>query len=58
MPSARLKIPALQLFLIATAFGVSSTIQAYSMRILDEGAAAASSRSILPLLGLNLTTTC
>ena len=55
MPSARLRIPALPLFLIATAFGVSSTMQAYSMRVLDEGAGSAPARYVLPLLGLNLT---
>ena len=48
----RLKVPALPLFVIATAFGVSSTIQAYSMKLLEDG--AASPRSIPQLLGLNL----
>ncbi len=48
----RLKVPALPLFVIATAFGVSSTIQAYSIRVLEDG--NTSLRSLLPLLGLNL----
>jgi signal transduction histidine kinase len=48
----RLKVPALPLFVIATAFGVSSTIQAYSIRVLEDG--STSVRSLLPLLGLNL----
>ena len=48
----RLKVPALPLFVIATAFGVSSTIQAYSIRVLEDG--NTSVRSLLPLLGLNL----
>src|SRR5882757_4943735 len=49
---ARLKVPALPLFVIATAFGVSSTIQAYSIRVLEDG--STSVRALLPLLGLNL----
>jgi signal transduction histidine kinase len=48
----RLKVPALPLFVIATAFGVSSTIQAYSIRVLEDG--RTSLQSLLPLLGLNL----
>src|SRR5262245_40420956 len=48
----RLKIPALTLFTVATAFGVSSTIQAYSMRVLEDG--TTSTHALLPLLGLNL----
>src|SRR5262245_56209110 len=48
----RAKVPALPLFTIATAFGVSSTIQAYSMRVLEDG--TTSTQSLLPLLGLNL----
>jgi len=35
--AGRLRLPALPLFLIATAFGVSSTIQAYSLRVLQTG---------------------
>src|SRR5438045_1736048 len=53
MPSPRLRIPPVPLFVIATGFGVSSTLQAYSMRAIEDGGASA--RSILPLLGLNLT---
>jgi len=49
---ARLKVPALPLFVIATAFGASSTIQAYLIRVLENG--STSVRSLLPLLGLNL----
>jgi len=49
---ARLKIPALPLFAIATAFGASSAMQAYSLHMLEDG--AASPRALLPLLGLNL----
>jgi two-component system LytT family sensor kinase len=48
----RLKVPPLPLFLIATVFGVSSTIQAYSIRVLEDG--NTSVQSVLPLLGLNL----
>src|SRR6478672_13303216 len=48
----RLKVPALPLFVIATAFGASSTIQAYLIRVLEAG--STSVRSLLPLLGLNL----
>jgi two-component system LytT family sensor kinase len=48
----RLKVPQLPLFVIATGFGLSSTVQAYSMRMIEEG--AASQRSLWPLLGLNL----
>jgi two-component system LytT family sensor kinase len=48
----RLKVPALPLFVIATAFGASSTIQAYLIRVLENG--STSVRSLLPLLGLNL----
>lgn len=48
----RLKIPKLPLFVVATAFGVSSTIQAYAMRVLENG--NTSTQSLLPLLGLNL----
>jgi len=51
--AGRLRLPALPLFLIATAFGVSSTIQAYSLRVLQDWAAT-SPRVVLPLLGLNL----
>src|SRR5262245_14337585 len=49
---SRPKIPSLPLFTVATAFGVSSTIQAYSMRVLEDG--TMTTRSLLPLLGLNL----
>jgi two-component system LytT family sensor kinase len=48
----RLKVPALPLFVIATAFGVSSAMQAYSIRVLEDG--SSSFRALLPLLGLNL----
>jgi hypothetical protein len=48
----RPRVPALPLFVIATSFGVSSTIQAYSIRVLEDG--NASVRALLPLLGLNL----
>ena len=50
--AARLKVPALPLFVVATAFGVSSTVQAYSMRLLEDG--NTSTHALLPLLGLNL----
>ena len=50
--SERLKVPALPRFVIATAFGVSSTLQAYSMRLLDEG--TSSPAAIPQLLALNL----
>jgi len=48
----RLRVPALPLFVIATAFGVSSAIQAYSIRVLEDGNASVG--ALLPLLGLNL----
>jgi two-component system LytT family sensor kinase len=48
----RLKVPVLPLFLIATTFGLSSTFQAYSMKMLEAGPVSA--RSLVPLLGLNL----
>jgi sensor histidine kinase YesM len=48
----RLKVPALPLFVIATAFGASSTIQAYAIRVLEDGNTTL--RSVLPLLALNL----
>jgi two-component system LytT family sensor kinase len=48
----RLNLPKLPLFVIATGFGLSSTFQAYWMRVLEGGAPPA--RSLLPLLGLNL----
>jgi two-component system LytT family sensor kinase len=51
----RLRIPKLPLFAIATAFGVSSTIQAYglhSLRMVDDGPISAA--PLLPLFGLNL----
>ena len=51
--SERLKVPALPLFVIATAFGVSSTFQAYSMSVLEDGTAVAARRSP-SLLALNL----
>ena len=50
--SERLKVPALPLFAIATAFGVSSTVQAYSMSVLEHS--ALSPRAIPRLLALNL----
>ena len=50
--TVRPKIPALPLFTVATAFAVSSTIQAYSMRLLEDG--PSSPRTVLPLLCLNL----
>jgi two-component system, LytTR family, sensor kinase len=50
--AARLRLPSLPLFGIATAFGASSAIQAYSLRVLEDG--TTSSSSLLPLLGLNL----
>jgi len=49
---ARLRIPALPLFAIATAFGASSSIQAYWLRVLEDG--PTSTRGLLPLLVLNL----
>src|SRR5580698_5382937 len=48
----RLNLPKLPLFVIATGFGLSSTFQAYSMRMLENGAPPP--RSLVPLLGLNL----
>jgi LytS/YehU family sensor histidine kinase len=48
----RLKVPALPLFVIATALGVSSTFQAYSVSVLEHG--ALSPREIPQLLALNL----
>src|SRR3984957_17075998 len=48
----RLRVPWLPLFVIATAFGLSSTFQAYSMRLLEGSAAPL--RSLLPLVALNL----
>ena len=48
----RLKVPALPLFVIATALGVSSTLQAYSVSVLED--AAMSPRAIPQLLALNL----
>ena len=50
--AARLRFPSLPLFGIATAFGASSAIQAYWLRVLEDG--ATSTRALLPLLGLNL----
>jgi len=50
--SERLKVPALPRFVIATAFGVSSTFQAYSMRLLEDG--TSSPAAIPQLLALNL----
>ena len=50
--SERLKVPALPLFAIATAFGVSSTLQAYSMSVLEHN--ALSPRALPQLLALNL----
>jgi two-component system LytT family sensor kinase len=50
--AARLRLPSLPLFAIATAFGASSAIQAYSLRVLEDG--TTSTRALLPLLGLNL----
>jgi signal transduction histidine kinase len=49
MPS-RVRVPAIVLFGIATAFGVSSTIQAHSLEVLEGGAMS----PLLLLLGLNL----
>ena len=46
------KVPALPRFFIATAFGVSSTFQAYSMRLLEDG--TSSPAAIPQLLALNL----
>jgi two-component system LytT family sensor kinase len=51
--ATRLRLPALPLFAIATAFGVASTIEAYSLRLLQDWDAT-SPRILLPLLGLNL----
>src|ERR1700694_4039318 len=48
----RLKVPAMPLFVVATALGVSSTLQAYSMSVLLHG--ALSPRAIPRLLALNL----
>ena len=48
----RVKVPALPLFVIATALGVSSTLQAYSMSVLDHGSLSAG--AIPRLLALNL----
>src|SRR5215470_17420745 len=48
----RLKLPALPLFIVATAFGASSTIQAYAIRVLEQGDTTLP--SLFPLLGLNL----
>src|ERR1700681_4850903 len=48
----RPKVPTLLLFVIATGFGLSSTFQAYGMRLLADG--TTSPRSLVPLLGLNL----
>ena len=48
----RLNLPKLPLFVIATGFGLSSTFQAYWMRMLESGAPPP--RSLVPLLGLNL----
>src|SRR4051812_33615324 len=48
----RLRMPALPLFIIATALGVSSAIQASLIRVLEDG--STSVHSLLPLLGLNL----
>src|SRR5215470_13012049 len=48
----RLKLPALPLFIVATAFGASSTIQAYAIRVLEDGNTTLP--SLFPLLGLNL----
>jgi len=50
--SERLKVPALPRFVIATAFGVSSTFQAYSMRLLEAGTSPPA--AIPQLLALNL----
>src|SRR6478672_3850296 len=47
----RLKVPGLPLFIIATAFGVSSTVQAYLLRTLEGGGPG---YSLLALLALNL----
>ena len=35
--AARLRLPSLPLFGIATAFGASSAMQAYSLRMLEDG---------------------
>jgi two-component system, LytTR family, sensor kinase len=48
----RLKVPAMPLFVIATALGVSSTLQAYSMSVLEHG--ALSPGAVPRLLALNL----
>jgi signal transduction histidine kinase len=48
----RLKVPALPLFVIATALGVSSTFQAYSMGVIEKG--TSSPAEIPRLLALNL----
>jgi two-component system LytT family sensor kinase len=48
----RLKVPTWLLFVVATGFGLSSTFQAYGMRLLENG--ASSPHSLFPLLGLNL----
>src|ERR1700709_1188367 len=48
----RLKVPALPLFAIATVLGVSSTIQASLIRVLEDGSTTVG--SLTQLLGLNL----
>jgi signal transduction histidine kinase len=49
---ARVKVPTLILFGIATAFGVSSTIQSYAMKLLE--GATMPARSLAPELALQL----